>query len=102
MFKENVSFVDRYWQGVTTTLHLQDNEVIVQKTYDAQPIIEQAAEMRAVRRGQRWGEGFVHVGFIPLAEMGKMILDGSFRDPKAVEGFLKKNPKFVTKDEFLK
>lgn len=64
--------------GITTSVHYLDGKTVIQKEYDAQPLLDTAAEMRAATEGQRWGE-MRHVGFIPMAELGKMMRqDGGF------------------------
>lgn len=81
--------------GITTTVHYLDDKTVIQKEYDAQPLLEAAADMRAATEGQRWGE-MRHVGFIPMAELGKMMRqDGGF-DHERVVAWLKQNPNLIT------
>lgn len=89
-------------QGIVTEVHEEDNRLVFKKTYDAEPFLEAAKELRAQTAGQRWGEYGRHVGYIPMAELGNMMRrDGSF-DKKAVREFLQKNPAFVTFEKYLK
>ena len=89
-------------QGIVTRVHEEDGKLVFQKTYDAEPFLRDAAELRAQTRGERWGEMGRHVGFIPMAELGQMMRqDGSF-DKKAVRAWLQKNPAFVTFEKYLK
>lgn len=89
-------------QGIYTQVHEEDGKVVIQKTYDAEPFLKDAAELRAITRGERWGEMGRHVGFIPMAELATMMRhDGSF-DKKAVRAWLQKNPAFVTFEKYLK
>lgn len=89
-------------QGIRTELHEEDGKVVFKKTYDAQPFLEAAAEIRAQTAGERWGDVGRHVGFIPMAELGQMMRrDGSF-DKKEVRKWLQKNPAFVTFEKYLK
>lgn len=89
-------------QGIRTELHEEDGKVVFKKTYDAQPFLEEAAELRALTRGERWGDVGRHVGYIPMAELGHMMRrDGSF-DKAEVRKFLQKNPAFVTFEKYLK
>jgi hypothetical protein len=89
-------------QGIRTELHQEDGKTIFKKTYDAEPFLEQAAELRAQTRGERWGDVGRHVGFIPMAELATMMRrDGSF-DKKEVRKWLQKNPAFVTFEKYLK
>lgn len=89
-------------QGIRTEVHEEDGKVVFVKQYDAQPFLEEAAELRAQTRGERWGDVGRHVGFIPMAELGQMMRrDGSF-DKKEVRKWLQKNPAFVTFEKYLK
>lgn len=88
-------------QGIRTELHEEDGKLVFKKTYDAEPFLEEAAELRALTRGERWGDVGRHVGFIPMAELGQMMRrDGSF-DKAEVRKFLHKNPAFVTFEKYL-
>ena len=89
--------------GITTKVHQHEdaNRTVIEKTYDAQPFIETAAEMRAQTAGERWGE-MRHVGFIPMAELATMMRQDGTIDQKRALAFLKKNPAFVTFDKVLK
>jgi hypothetical protein len=87
--------------GITTSVHYLDGKTVIQKEYDAQPLLDTAAEMRAATEGQRWGE-MRHVGFIPMAELGKMMRqDGGF-DRDRLIAYLKANPKLATFSRVLK
>lgn len=87
--------------GITTSVHYLDGKTVIQKEYDAQPFLEAAADMRAATEGQRWGENR-HVGFIPMAELGKMMRqDGGF-DRERVIAWLRANPKLATFSKVLK
>ena len=89
--------------GITTTVHfIEDaNRVAIQKTYDAEPFVKAAADMRARTEGERWGE-MRHIGFIPMAELSKMLRQDGTIDKKRVTEFLKKNPAFATFSKVLK
>lgn len=88
--------------GIKTRVHdLDSGRVVIEKQYDAQPLVETAAEMRAATAGQRWGE-MRHVGFIPMAELATMMRqDGGF-DRARVLAYLRKNPALATFDKVLK
>ena len=87
--------------GITTTVHDLDGRTVIQKTYDAKPFIETAAAIRADTDGEKWGE-MRHVGFIPMAELGKMMRqDGGF-DRDRLVAWLKANPKLATFSKVLK
>ena len=87
---------------IATTVHDLDNGFTIQKTYDAEPFIEQAAEDRAQSQGQRWGEGR-KVGTIPMAVLATFMReDGGGYDPKRAAEWLRANPAFVSFEPFLK
>jgi hypothetical protein len=89
--------------GITTTVHYVEdaNKVAIQKTYDAEPFVKAAAEMRATTEGERWGE-MRHIGFIPMAELATMMRQDGTVDKKRVTEFLKKNPALATFSKALK
>jgi len=87
--------------GIITTVHDVDGKRTFQKTYDAQPLLDTAHELRAQTEGEKWGE-MRHAGFIPIADLGKMMRqDGGF-DKSRVIKYLKENPKLVTFGKLLK
>lgn len=87
--------------GITTTVHDLDGKTVIQKTYDAQPFIDAAAQRRAATEGQKWGE-MRHVGFIPMAELGTMMRQDGGIDQKRLMAFLKANPMLATFSKVLK
>lgn len=88
--------------GIRTRVHETETKLVIEKTYDAEPIVQAAAEMRATRAGERWDEMGTHVGFIPMAELATMMRqDGGF-DKARVREYLQRNPAFVSFDKFLK
>jgi len=89
-------------QGIRTEVHEEDGRLVFKKTYDAEPFVDIAHELRAHTEGQRWNEHGTHVGFIPMAELGQMLRqDGEF-DKKRVREWLQKNPAFVTFSKYLR
>ena len=87
--------------GITTTVHGLESKTVIQKSYDAHPMLEQAAAARAMTDGERWGE-MRHVGYIPMAELATFYRqDGRIDKKRAIE-WLKKNPAFVTFNKVLK
>ena len=68
---------------------------------DGRTVIEAAADARQATEGQRWGE-MRHVGFIPMAELGKMMRQDGSLDKKRTITFLKENPALVTFSKLLK
>lgn len=87
--------------GITTTVHRTENQVVIQKTEDVEPLLKLAAEERAWNQGQRWGDGMKKVGTVPMSVVAKfMRQDGGF-DAKRCAQWLKENPAFVVYDRFL-
>lgn len=87
--------------GVNTRVHDLDNKVVIEKSYDAQPFIESAAEMRAKTDGEKWGE-MRYVGTIPMAELATMLRQDGTLDQKRAMAWLKANPQMVAFSKFLK
>jgi hypothetical protein len=89
--------------GIKTTVHyLEDaGKTVIQKTYDAQPLVDACAEARAVTEGERWGD-MRHIGTIPMAELATMMRQDGTIDKKRCIEFLKKNPAFVTFNKALR
>ena len=87
--------------GITSTTHYLDDKVVFQKTYDAKPFLDTAAEMRSATDGESWGE-MRHVGFIPMAEMGKMLRQDGGIDQKRMIAWLRANPALATFSRVLK
>lgn len=87
--------------GIKTVVHDTETHTAIEKVYDAQPFLDTAHAMRSATDGERWGE-VRHVGFIPMAEMGKMMRqDGGF-DKARVIAYLKANPALCTFSKLLK
>lgn len=87
--------------GIKSRVHKTETKVAIEKTYDAQPFLEVAKDMRAATDGQKWGE-FRHVGFVPMAELATMLRqDGRFDKKRALE-WIKANPKLCTFEKLLK
>jgi hypothetical protein len=87
--------------GITTKVHDLDGRTVFEKTYDAEPFIQTAAEMRAASDGEKWGE-MRHVGFIPMAELGKMMRQDGGIDQKRMVAYLRANPALATFSKVLK
>lgn len=87
--------------GITTTLHQTESKVVIEKAYDAQPLLDACAAERAATEGQRWGE-LRKVGSIPMAELAKMMRQDGTIDQKRCLAWIKANPAFVTFSKVLK
>lgn len=88
--------------GIRTQIHFEGDQVVVQKTYDAEPYLQRVAEMRARNEGKRWGEG-KEVGVLPPWVLQKIapISDDAERE-RATRLFFRENPAFLAYDAFIK
>lgn len=95
--------VDRFDRelGIRTRVHDTGDKVSIQKTYDAQPFLEQAAAERASSEGESWGHGR-KVGTIPMAALGELMRREGGLSPDSVLAYLKANPGMVSFSKFLK
>ena len=88
--------------GVRTIYHFENEQVVVQKQYDAEPYLQRAAQMRERNAGKPWGEG-LEVGVLPPWELSKIqALPGPQEREKAMRLFFRENPAFLAYDAFLK
>jgi len=88
--------------GIITKVHDIGNKVSIEKTYDAQPILEHAKTLRDLTDGEKWGD-FRQIGTIPMAELATMMRQSDNQvSKKELEKWLKKNPQYVTFNKFLK
>jgi hypothetical protein len=88
--------------GIRTQIHFEGDQVVVQKTYDAEPYLQRVAEMRARNEGKRWGEG-KEVGVLPPWALTtiSVIKDDAERE-KATRNFFRANPDFCAYDAYIK
>lgn len=87
--------------GVATTVNQVDGKVQIVKSYDAEPFLKAAADMRAASEGERWGE-MRHVGFIPPAELARFYRQDGQLDKRRLIGWLKANPAMATFSKVLR
>lgn len=87
--------------GITTKVHFEDGNIVYQKTFDAEPYLKHAKQLREQTQGQRWGEGKV-IGTIPPAFYGQLLLMDKDQREKAVMKFFRENPAFVMFERALK
>ena len=88
--------------GARTVYRFEGEQVVVQKTFDAEPYIKRAQEMRIRNEGKRWGEG-KEVGVLPPWENQKisLIRDDAERE-RAMKLFFRENQAFLAYDAFIK
>lgn len=87
--------------GITSKVHKTETRTVIEKTYDAEPLLEAAKVMRANTAGDSWGE-FRHVGFVPMAELGTMLRQDGRLDKKRMLAWIKANPALCTFERLLK
>ena len=75
-----------------TLAHLEDGVWRVESRQETDHIVKAAKILADEPRGK----DFRHVGFIPETDLNKMMLDGSFHDPKAIEQFFRDHPCYAT------
>lgn len=86
-------------QGITSTVHEDETRTVIQKTYDAEPLLEYAKGMREATEGQRWGEGRI-VGTVPMAVCAQFMRQDGRLDAKRLTEWIRANPAFVCFDKF--
>lgn len=87
-------------RGVSTSLHFEDEKIVIQKDFDAEPLLDDCAASRSGASNQ-WGDGQV-VGSIPAPIYWKMVREGTAFDPRAVKAFFQSNPHFLRYERFIK
>lgn len=90
-------------QGVRTQFHFEsDGGLVLQKTFDAEPILKEAEQARQATSGMRWGEGRI-VGTIDPVSYARIsqIKDRAERD-KAILDYFRERPAFVKFDGYYK
>lgn len=87
--------------GIASAIHEVEGKVVIEKKWDAEPLLEACAAERAETEGQRWGE-FRKVGTIPMAELAKLMRQDGTIDEKRCLAWIKANPAFVTFSKVLK
>lgn len=89
--------------GTRKQVTFEGDQVITKLTYDAEPLLRQAAAERAHTAGDRWGQGVgTKVGSIPMAVYAQFLTLTAEERQKYILGWLRENPAFVTFDKFLK
>lgn len=91
--------------GTRTQIIFDGDQVVKKETYDATPLLKEAAEVRAITAGDRWSEGLgTRVGTIPLPELHKInrMYSSTEERSAACLRWLRDNPALVMFDRFLK
>lgn len=89
--------------GIATTVHQEDDQskTIIQKTYDAEPLLQYAKTMREATAGKTWGEGRI-IGTVPLAVVAEFQRKGiTGRElAKELTAWVRANPALICFDKF--
>ncbi len=90
-------------QGVRTKYHFEsDGGLVLQKTFDAEPYLKEAAQARADTAGKGWGDGRIVGKIDPVAYATiSRIRDRAERD-KAILAYFRERPAFVKFDGYYK
>lgn len=89
--------------GVRNQFHFEaDGGLVLQKTFDAEPLLKEAESARQQTQGKRWGEGRI-VGTIDPVAYGRIskIRDRKERD-KAILDYFRERPALVKFDGYYK
>lgn len=98
-----VTFDEGYDQtGIRTQVHMEGDSVIVQRTYDAEPILDHV-QMHRENNDARGGyvkDGFTHVGTIPLDVLVRKIwpIKDRAKQAEAIKQYFRENSKFSSFD----
>ena len=87
--------------GVRKRIHVSDDVIIEQNTFDAEPILDYCAAARQATEGKRWGDGKV-VGSVPMHIFSSCLYMDADDQHKFLANYLRENPAFVTFEKFLK
>ncbi len=89
--------------GIHKQVILEGDQAVTKLTYDAQPMLEHAANLRSLTAGDSWGNGHF-VGIVPMAEVVRInnTYQGAEERKRQMVLWLKANPKLVTFEKFLK
>jgi hypothetical protein len=98
---EQVYYEDDAELGITTRVHTDQSKLVVQKTWDAEPLLDYAQALRQKTSGERWGEGRV-IGTVPPAVMYHFVNQGirGAELAKKLTEWVRENPKFICFDKF--
>ena len=86
-------------QGIATRVHQDDGKTVIQKTFDAEPLLEYAKSMREGTEGSGWGEGRI-VGTVPMAVLGQFMRQDGSLDVKRCTQWIREHPAFICFDKF--
>lgn len=85
--------------GSVTKVHEGDGRTVIEKVWDAEPLLQHAADARQATEGMNWGEGR-KVGTVPMEVLGMFLRQDGGLDKKRLTDWLRKNPAFICFDKF--
>jgi len=90
--------------GTRTEIIFDGEQVVNKRSFDAAPLLKEAAEARAVTAGDRWKEGLgTRVGTVPMAiYQDALRIQNVEERNKYLLNWIRQNPHFCTFDKFLK
>jgi hypothetical protein len=87
--------------GIVERTHFEDGSIVIQKTFDAQPLVDYAKMLREATEGKRWGNGMV-IASIPLEAAARFRqMDPDQRD-RELNRYLLEHPEYICYDKALK
>ncbi len=88
--------------GVTTDIRFQGRDMIVKKSFDAEPIIEQCKAERIATAGEKWGE-MRKVGTIDAVSYGRIAAIKDTKERRqAIKDYFLAHQAFISFDRYLK
>lgn len=87
--------------GITSTVHEDETRTVIQKTYDAEPLLQYAKTLRDATAGKGWGDGRI-VGTVPPAVVSEFMRKGIYGKELAKEltAWVRANPAMICFDKF--
>jgi hypothetical protein len=92
------------WSGTRCQLHFEGDQLVVQHTYDADPIIDYVRARREGLDQSGWKRDINFVGTIPMLDYMRLIapIKGRKKRDAAMLAYFKERTKFVAFDRYLK
>lgn len=90
--------------GTKTEIIFDGEQVVNKRSFDAAPLLKEAAEARAVTASDRWKEGLgTRVGTVPMAIYQDALRISNVEERnKYLLNWIRQNPHFCTFDKFLR
>jgi hypothetical protein len=85
--------------GTRKQIHVSDDTIIEQNTFDAEPVLQAAKEARELTEGQRWGDGKV-IGKVPMHIYAQCAVMSKQDQHNFLLDYLRANPAFIAFGKF--